>query len=231
MNGPEQISVEEYRKRVGLADKPLPERVSGEHVATSCSHVPAPTSIRKLVKLRAFGKPRPRGFLKIVHPQVKRMYDSLLNQCRLLGLPKPFVSTYMPGDYREWQKQLRAAVREVPQGIVELALYATRRMPASWSRVQRESMRGRLCTSKPDRDNAVGAVMDTLFREVDKEEREALEAAGEEVESGDSRVAVISRVEYRWWDYDSLAVVIKQVVETELNVWPWLEREKPRLFM
>ncbi len=98
-------------------------------------------SITKTIPMKAFGKARPR---------VTRN------------------GTYMPRDYEANRDALRWQFGpHVPDGLVHLSVTAVRAMPKSWSKKKREQMRGQYAKPKPDIDNVVGAVMDSLFPDDD----------------------------------------------------------------
>lgn len=85
------------------------------------------------------------------------------------GKARPRVTaghTYMPDSYTRARDDLRRMFGPVtvaaPWGLLVTAI---RPMPASWSKRRQAEMAGRWCTTKPDADNIVGAVMDALFED------------------------------------------------------------------
>lgn len=74
--------------------------------------------------------------------------------------------TYMSSDYVAQRDALRLLFGTVEvEGLIELSVTAIRSMPASWSKKHRFETAGKYCAAKPDLDNIVGAVMDSLFEE------------------------------------------------------------------
>lgn len=83
------------------------------------------------------------------------------------GKARPRVTmngTYMARSYTQAREALRKAFGPVTVAAPWIVrVVAVRRMPASWPKKKRAAMDGCWCTTKPDVDNILGAVMDTLF--------------------------------------------------------------------
>lgn len=67
--------------------------------------------------------------------------------------------------YRSWCDELRAAIGEIPQDAYRVDWTAYFPIPKSYSKKQREAMKGQLHQVKPDRDNIDKAVCDALFKQ------------------------------------------------------------------
>lgn len=75
---------------------------------------------------------------------------------------------YMPPEYEAWREAFAMLFGQFPiPDLVRLTVLAVRPMPKSWSNKERDLMRGRFATPKPDADNILGAVMDALFTDDD----------------------------------------------------------------
>lgn len=74
----------------------------------------------------------------------------------------------MPKEYVRKKESLKLLFGDVPTGLVSLYVTAVRAMPKSWSKAKKEASRGKYTATKPDADNIIGAVMDSLL---DKDER------------------------------------------------------------
>lgn len=83
---------------------------------------------------------------------------------RFVGQGRP---PHMPTEYQWRRDKLAELFGDVPmQGQpLTLTVLAVRGMPASWSQAKKERTVGSWCLAKPDADNILGAVMDSLFRE------------------------------------------------------------------
>lgn len=76
--------------------------------------------------------------------------------------------TYMSSDYVAQKDALRLLFGRVEvEGLVQLSVTAVRAMPASWAKKRRFEMAGKYATPKPDLDNIVAAVMDSLWSDDD----------------------------------------------------------------
>ncbi len=87
------------------------------------------------------------------------------------GKARPRVTkngTFMPREYEANKQALQWMFPrfDVPE-LVRLTVVAVRPMPKGWSKKKREVMNGRYATPKPDSDNILGSVMDSLFPEDD----------------------------------------------------------------
>ena len=119
-----------------------------------------PTYQRAEIPMEAFGKARPRVTVN---------------------------GTYMPRGYSAARKELRRRFGEVavaPPWVVRVT--TVRQMPVSWSKRKRAAHDGAWCTTKPDVDNVLGAVMDALFGE-----DAAVVSAGAEKQWGQEHLLVI----------------------------------------
>ena len=87
------------------------------------------------------------------------------------GKARPRVTrngTFMPDSYTQAKHTLAMLFGPVEvEGPVKLTVFAYHKMPRSWSKKKRREMDGRLRIGKPDADNAIGAVMDSLFPQDD----------------------------------------------------------------
>lgn len=95
-----------------------------------------------------------------------------MKQFKMIDLPpfgkaRPRVTrngTYMPDSYTASKNALAMLFGPVEvEGPVKLTVFAYHAMPRSWSQKKRREMDGRLRVGKPDADNTIGAVMDSLF--------------------------------------------------------------------
>lgn len=76
--------------------------------------------------------------------------------------------TFMPSRYQEARKELQTICWDIPDFsdyLVAIDVLLYRPMPKSWSDKKREAMLGKWCSPGPDADNAVGGVMDALFKD------------------------------------------------------------------
>ena len=90
---------------------------------------------------------------------------------RPFGKSRPRVTqhgTFMPPAYTSQKNALKMMFGPVDkyENIV-LSVTAFRAMPKSWSQAKRRRMDGEYCTTKPDLDNIIGAVMDALLPDDD----------------------------------------------------------------
>lgn len=126
------------------------------------------TMSTKLIPIAPFGKARPRVSRNGQH-------------------------TYMPPEYEQKKSQLRLLFGDVPNGgILSIAVVATKAMPKSWSKKKKTSMDGMYCDAKPDLDNIVGAVMDSLFED-------------------DSKVVEFGSCRKVWGYEDSLEITVEEI--------------------
>jgi Holliday junction resolvase RusA-like endonuclease len=114
---------------------------------------------------------------------------------RPFGKARPRVTsrgTFMPAAYRRNKEVLAVLFGPVSvTGPVYLGVVAEFRIPKSWNKARKESMAGKPHTSRPDVDNIVGAVMDSLFDD-------------------DSHVAEIS-CRKLWGDGDRLIITLREL--------------------
>lgn len=95
------------------------------------------------------------------------MYKSI--PMRPFGKARPRVTrngqhTFMPPQYEAEKATLKMLFGDVPDyENICLSVIATRAMPKSWSKSKKSEMVNEFCTTKPDMDNIIGAVMDALF--------------------------------------------------------------------
>lgn len=106
------------------------------------------------------------------------------------GKARPRVTengTYMPRAYSTARRALREKFGQVTVAspwIIRVT--AIRQMPVSWSKRKRAAMDGAWCTTKPDADNVLGAVMDALFGD-----DAAVVSAGAEKQWGEKHLLVV----------------------------------------
>jgi Holliday junction resolvase RusA-like endonuclease len=62
-------------------------------------------------------------------------------------------------------------------------------MPRSWSAKKRQALRGSACTSKPDLDNLLGAVMDAIHPDAD------------------SHLTHFAGISKWWWDHGEVVII------------------------
>lgn len=73
---------------------------------------------------------------------------------------------HMPPKYQEWRKELRRHFGRVLSDYpLKIELVAYRKALSKWRKEEKEKMLGKYCTSTPDIDNAIGAVMDALMKD------------------------------------------------------------------
>lgn len=126
------------------------------------------SKIAKIISIAPFGKERPRVTRNGQH-------------------------TYMSPEYETKKWQLKVLFGEVPpNSLLSLSVIATRKMPKSWSKAKQKDNCGKYCPTKPDLDNIVGAVMDSLIDD-------------------DSRVVRLQECTKVWGYDDSLEITLEEV--------------------
>ena len=121
----------------------------------------------KSIPMRPFGKARPRVTRNGQH-------------------------TFMPPQYEADKAMLKSLYGEVPDyEEIRLSVHAVRAMPKSWSKQKRAAMDMAFCTTKPDLDNIIGAVMDALFED-------------------DSRVVAFDTSHKIWGTYDAIGIKVEE---------------------
>ena len=71
---------------------------------------------------------------------------------------------FMPQTYQDRRAELKKRFGPTVCGnLIGLRVLAYRKIPKSWSKKKKAEHRGIPCTTKPDLDNIIGAVMDALM--------------------------------------------------------------------